>query len=81
MSNIFEVWHYDGTETYNPVTKTVWLFSEYINTFLRIKHEVDGWPECVQTDDDKTEYIRQYEDREGFHLDPSNIEKIQVYEL
>ena len=71
---ITEVWHFDKTSTYDKETKSEGLFSEYINTFLKIKQECSGWPEGVNTQEEKDQYIREYYEAEGIHLDPSKIE-------
>ena len=34
---IHEVLHWEETEMYNPVTKEGGLFTQYINTFLKLK--------------------------------------------
>ena len=34
---IHEVLHWEETEIYNPVTKEGGLFTQYINTFLKLK--------------------------------------------
>ena len=63
---IHEVWHYP--------TQTDELFKEYVNTFLKMKQEANGYPkECV-TDEQKQRYIDEYYEHEGIHLDPNKIE-------
>ena len=51
------------------------LFKSYIDLFLKIKQESSGWPSDCVTEEQKTSYIRQYEEREGIQLDPANITK------
>ena len=41
---IHEVLHWQETEMYNPVTKEGGLFTQYINTFLKLKQESSGIP-------------------------------------
>ena len=41
----------------------------YINTFLTIKAEASGYPDNVKTDEDKKNYIQQFEEKEGIALD------------
>lgn len=43
--------------------------------FLKIKQESSGWPAECTTEDEKMEYIRQYEEREGVKLDPEAIQR------
>lgn len=35
------------------------LFKDYVNTFLKLKQQADGWPSWVKTEEDKDEYIRK----------------------
>ena len=43
IAKIYEVWHFDQVSQYDPKSKTGGLFTEYVNTFLKIKQElVDG---------------------------------------
>lgn len=65
MVNIDEIWHYDRFETYDPATKTGGLFAWYINTFLRLKQQADGWPQECMSDTEKDAYISDYEHKEG----------------
>ena len=51
------------------------LFSEYINTMLKVKLESSGWPKWVKTDEDKAKYLRQVKEKEGIELDPEKIKK------
>ena len=72
---IFEVWHYEEMAMYDPTTKTGGLFVEYINTFLRLKQQADGWPSWVKTEEDQTKYVQNYYDHEGIHLEKDRIKK------
>ena len=47
----------------------------YTNRFLKRKQEASDWPDTVQTDEEKAQYIRKYEEKEGILLDKSAIEK------
>ena len=44
------------------------LFADYINRFLRIKAQASGWPEGVDTDEEKEDYIEDFYRREGIRL-------------
>lgn len=37
-------------------------FADFINKFLRLKQQPDGWPDWTNTDEDKD---REYEEQEG----------------
>ena len=72
---INEVLHWPETEMYNPTTKEGGLFTEYINTFLKLKQESSGFPQNVQSDDEKEKYIQEYLEHEGIFLDKESIVK------
>ena len=65
---IHEIWHYNDVSHYNTTTKQGGLFT-YVNTFLKIKQEVSGFPDWVKNEDDKNKYIKDYVDHEGIQLE------------
>jgi hypothetical protein len=71
---VHEVWQYDRSILYDPVSKQGGLFTEYINTFLKLKQEASGWPNWVKTEEDADRYIDSYMKQEGIKLDAENIE-------
>ena len=64
---LHEVWHFPDTSDE--------LFADYINTLLNIKQEASGYPKNCVTEEQKQQYIEEYFEREGIHLDPNKIEK------
>jgi hypothetical protein len=48
VQRIYEVWNFDETEHYDPKTKTGGLFTDYVNTFLKMKQEASGWQQSKQ---------------------------------
>ena len=72
---IHEVLHWKETEMYNPVTKQGGLFTQYINTFLKLKQESSGYPQNVKSEEEKQAYIDQYLDHEGILLEKECIDK------
>lgn len=72
---IHEVWHYERVSQYNPITKSGGLFTEYIDKFLKLKQESDGFPASIVTDIEKDNYIDQYYQHEGIKLDKNKIQK------
>ena len=65
---VHEIWHFQHTSTS--------LFTSYINCFVKIKQEADGWPANVGVDEEKRqEYLSNYVLHEGVQLDYINIEK------
>ena len=51
------------------------LFTEYVNTFLKIKQQASGWPDWCKTENDKHSYIDLYEKKEGIRLDYNKVKK------
>ena len=66
---IHELWHFPEDQ------RSHGLFAPYVNTWLKHKTEASGWPSDVETEEQKVEYVRQYEKHEGIKLDPTKIEK------
>ena len=54
------------------------LFTDYINQFLRIKAQASGWPTSSSgqpmSEEEKDEYIRLFEEREGIKLVKEEVE-------
>ena len=72
---MYEVWHFSQVEQYDPTTKTGGLFTNYINTFLKLKQEASGWPDWCLSHEDKVKYIEDYKHHEGISLEYENIKK------
>jgi len=48
LQTINELWHFDNISQYNTDTKTGGIFTDYVNTFLKVKQQASGWPDwCV----------------------------------
>ena len=75
MLDVVEVYQYDNWAQFDGKDPETGLFTKYINAFLKLKQQASDWPSWVQTDADKDDYIRQYEEREGVKLDPDKIQK------
>ncbi|XP_052778720.1 uncharacterized protein LOC128216186 [Mya arenaria] len=71
--NIYEVWHFDKISQYDQNSKCGGIFTEYVNTFLKVKQEASRWPEWCKTEDDKQSYIQRFYDKEGILLDYDRI--------
>ena len=72
---IHQVLHWEEFEKYNVETKKGGLFTEYINTFLKMKQEASGYPQEVTTEKEKKEYCEKYFEHEGIRLDTDKIQK------
>ena len=66
---LHEVWHFP------PNQQKFGLFRDYVNTWLKNKTEASGYPHWADTDEKKNQYVANYAQKEGIHLEPSNIEK------
>ena len=66
---IREVWHFPKEQ------RREGLFAPYVNTWLKHKTEASGWPAHCLTEEQKVDYVKQYEEHKGIKLDPSRIEK------
>ena len=73
--SIYEVWNYKETSQYDPVEKTGGLFTKYQNSAMKRKVESSGWPEHVETDEQKKDYLEDFYNVEGIQLEPLNIAK------
>ena len=67
--HIHEVWHFPERQ------RKKGLFAPYVNKWLKIKQESSGYPSWVRTEEDKAQYVREYEVHEGIQLDPTMIRK------
>lgn len=63
---VYEAWEYS--------VKTG-VFAEYVNTFLKDKQEASGFPDWVNTEEDKNSFINQFYRKEDVLLDYNNIVK------
>lgn len=73
VTKVFEVWNFERKEQYDPVHESGGLFTNYVNTFLKIKQESSGYPRWVLTESDKNKYIDEYYKHEGILLEKKNI--------
>ena len=73
LQKMFEVYHFPRSTKYDPHTQKGGLFSEYVNKFLKIKQETSGFPPDVKSEEDENNYIKEYFEKEGIHLDRENI--------
>ena len=67
-----EVYEYQSTQ-YSRETDQGGLFVDYIKTFLKLKAEANGYPNWVQSPEDKERYIHSFRESEGIELDKASI--------
>ena len=73
IEEIYEVWHFENVSQYDPLLRQGGVFTEYVNTFLKIKQEASGWPDWCKTEEDRQKYTEDYFEKEGIRLDAKNI--------
>ena len=49
------------------------LFTPYINMFLKIKTEALGFPNDINTKEEKDKHVHEYRQHEGVYLDAQSI--------
>ncbi|EFA12679.1 hypothetical protein TcasGA2_TC010703 [Tribolium castaneum] len=67
-----EIWSY-RTRQYDRKSESSCLFSQYVNTFLKIKQECCGWPVWCVSEEDKEKYFKEYREKEGITLERNKI--------
>ena len=72
---IHEVLHWNETEMYDVKEKKGGLFTNYINTFLKLKQQASGFPANVTRIQQEKEYIEQYLSHEGITLERKKMVK------
>ncbi|XP_060572998.1 uncharacterized protein LOC132730933 [Ruditapes philippinarum] len=75
IKKIYEVYHWEKSTQYDPKTGSGGLFANYINTFLKFKQEASGFPDWINNEQDRTDYVSQYLQKEGVLLCRANISK------
>ena len=73
VERIYDVWHYDTFAQYDPVTSQDGMFSQYVDTFYKLKQESSGYPEGCDTPTKKEAFVQSVFEKEGLRLDPDNI--------
>ena len=71
---IYEVLHWKNYDMYDVWDQQGGLFTDYINTFLKIKQESSGLPENVNSEN-VHKFIDSYRNHEGIHLIATNIKR------
>jgi hypothetical protein len=70
---ILDIVHYSQSETYDPITKTGGIFTEYVNLFVKGKQEASGFPPGCTTLEQKQNYVEDFYQNEGIRLDIDKI--------
>jgi hypothetical protein len=67
LVEVQEVYEYQMTR-YDPQTGDGGLFTEYINTFLKLKAEASRYSNLMQCTEDEDRYISEFHKSEGILL-------------
>lgn len=70
-----EVLHWSEWVGFDSSKKSGGMFTDYINTFLKLKQQASGFPPDVKTEKEQNQYIRDYFEHEGILLDQHSIQK------
>ena len=73
LRNILEIWHYKDTAAYGDEKYPKGLFGGYVNAMLKTKQEASGWPENVNTMEERDNFVKAYQAKEGIKLTKENI--------
>ena len=73
LVEVHDVYEYQVTQ-YDPQTRSGGLFVQYIDTFLKLKAEVSGYPSWVQSPADEDHYISYLFASEDIKMDKDTIE-------
>lgn len=64
IKHIYEIYHWKEKAR---------LFTDYVNTFLKYKQEASGWPDWIQNEANKKQYLANYLRHEGIELNEDDI--------
>lgn len=67
LKKIYWVWDYRG--------RSKQLFALFVRTFYKGKVEASGWPAGVETEEQKQQFLHDFEEHEGIQLDADNMRK------
>ncbi|XP_046373244.1 uncharacterized protein LOC124146819 [Haliotis rufescens] len=70
---IYDAWHFDSFEQYDPHTAQGGLFTGYVDAFFKMKQESSGYPVHCDTEQKKQQYVQEVFRKEGVMLDASQI--------
>jgi hypothetical protein len=73
--NTYEVYHWSETIVHDTGTRSGGLFSDYVQTFLKLKTEASGYPPNCKTPEEQQVFVDQFFDKEGVSLDTENLKK------
>ncbi|CAC5412808.1 unnamed protein product [Mytilus coruscus] len=63
IEEIYENWNFENVSRYDPLIRQGGVFTEYVNTFLKIKQEASGWPDWCKTEEDRQNFWGKFDQR------------------
>ena len=73
MAEVYEVLHWPDSSVHDKSIPDSGLFTEYVNTFLKLKQQASGFPSNIGTEEEKDEYLKMYQQNEGILLNKEKI--------
>ena len=70
--HIYEIWKY-SVEAFNKTTGEKGLFTDMMDTFIKIKQEASNWPENCTSEESRNKYIKDFFEKEGVKLEYAQI--------
>ncbi len=75
LTKLYEVWHYKEWMKYDGDDKKSGMFTEYIDSFFKLKLQASGFPAWAKTAEDKERFVAKCKEKEGIELEVEKIEK------
>lgn len=75
MIEKYSAWHFENVTKYDSSTGNGGLWADYINMWLKLKQQADGYPSWCQTEEDRRKYLSDYFEHEKIKLNPQKIER------
>jgi hypothetical protein len=72
LIEVYEIWHF--RELSPQHIGEPGIFTEFINTYIKLKVESSGWPKNDMSENEKDEYVQLYKEREDIILKKEDID-------
>jgi hypothetical protein len=72
LIEVYEIWHF--RELSPQRTGEPGIFTDFINTYIKLKVESSGWPKNDMSENEKDEYVQLYKEREDIILKKEDID-------
>ena len=75
---ILDIVHYPQSETNDRITKTGWIYTEYVNLFVKSKQAASGLTPGCTTLEQKQNYVEDFYQNERIRLDTDKINLMMI---